>query len=96
MSELEKKLVDYMDKTAGAVEQVLEFSLEQAPMVAQEIVKYGFWSSIVATALLLLGWFWLLRGVHNPRYCYFNGGAYDFYTLRKSNQNNSSPSPIHH
>ncbi len=47
MSELEKKLVEYMDKTAGAIEQVLDFSMEQAPLVVKEIISYGFWSGVL-------------------------------------------------
>lgn len=43
---LEQKLIEYMDKTAGAVEKVAELSMEQAPLIVKEYIMWGIVSGV--------------------------------------------------
>ena len=50
MSELEQKLIEYMDKTAGAIEKVAELSIDQAPLIVKEYITWGIISGIYSFA----------------------------------------------
>ena len=52
--DLKARLLSAMDKTTEWVEASEEFVLEQAPLICQEIVRFGMVSSIVTILIALL------------------------------------------
>lgn len=63
--QMKERLAESMDKVLGYVEQGADFAVEQAPLVAQEIVTWGIAegviSVVVATPLLCVVVFVLKR-----------------------------------
>jgi len=51
--QIKNHLLEYLDKTAGAVEKLLDFSADQIPLVAKEILTYNIWSS--SFSILVMG-----------------------------------------
>ena len=52
--ELQAALTELLQKTLTGVEKAGDFAVEQAPLVVQEYLAWGFWSSAFwATALLI-------------------------------------------
>lgn len=65
MSDIEQKLIEYMDKTAGAIEKVTELSIEQAPLIVREYVSWGIVDGLITgisfSLLLILTLFFAVK-----------------------------------
>lgn len=56
MNDEKKAALDrVMGLLADSIQEGKEFVLEQAPLVAQEMIAYGRWTGVIATVLLLTG-----------------------------------------
>lgn len=51
--ELQKQLLESLEKVTQWVEHAEAFTREQAPLVVQELLDYGYWHSLISTLLLL-------------------------------------------
>ena len=54
--QIKNHLLEYLDKTAGAVEKLVDFSADQIPLVAKDVLTYNIWSnsfSILVLSFLL-------------------------------------------
>lgn len=52
--ELQDRLIEYLGSLDGAVRQAGGFVAEQAPLVAQEWIRYEFWSNAIQCVVLLV------------------------------------------
>ena len=66
-NQLEKILLNALEKTQGAVGKAVDFAFEQAPLVVNELLRYKFIESIIYAASGLIGVLagaWWLRKVY--------------------------------
>lgn len=52
--ELQAKMIKYFGGLENAVEKTMDFTVEQAPLVVQDIITWGIVSSLITVALLIL------------------------------------------